>query len=355
MAFLPRWPVHHGPTRASRGVIAIADGVFSSQERTMRDLVVIASPNASAASVGAVLDAHAALGSLYASNRPLSDYSQMATGVRLVTPDGGPVRLAGGRSLPSDGGLPSVVEPRLAYLAAFEPGEPPETALAQADPVLLDWLVERHARGAVIAAAGAAVWRLAQAGLLDGQAVCIEPRLAPAFRQAFPRLAIEAVQPMSPAAPVMTCALLAFERAFVARAFDQAVSPSVGAWLRMRWGDLPDSAGSTPVDPLVGQAQLWIRERFTDRFRIQDLAVSLSVSHQTLIRRFRQVAGVTPREYAQGLRIQAARSMLRETGRTVSEVAALVGYADAPTFRAVFRAHVGHTPAEERAQARRPG
>jgi transcriptional regulator GlxA family with amidase domain len=316
------------------------------------DLVVLAAPNTYVASVGAVLDGHALMGELYASNRPLSDYSRMATRVRVVTRDGGPVALAGGRTMASDGGLIAAAEPRLVYLPAFEVGRGDDIqAVAAEDPALSGWLRERSARGAVLAAAGAAAWRLAQAGLLDGLRVCVEPRLVAAFRRAFPRLELDAVQPMSPAAPVMTCGALALEREFVARAFSQAIAPNVGAWLRMCWGAAGE-AERLAKDPLVAQAQLWIRERFTEAFRIRDLAASLSVSHQTLIRRFRQVAGVTPRDYAQGLRIHAARMMLSDTTRTVAEIAALVGYSDLPTFRAVFREQVGVTPSAFRLAAR---
>jgi AraC-like DNA-binding protein len=44
--------------------------------------------------------------------------------------------------------------------------------------------------------------------------------------------------------------------------------------------------------------------------------------------------------------------MLRETPRTVSEIAALVGYSDLPSFREVFRAREGVTPAGFRARER---
>jgi transcriptional regulator GlxA family with amidase domain len=317
----------------------------------MPELVVAASPNTYLASLGAALDAHALLGALYESNRPLSDYSHMATGVRVLTLDGGPVRLAGGRTLAADGAFPSATDPRLVYLPAFESGGEKVPLVDQAT-VFDDWLRARHARGALIAAAGASVWLLARAGLLDGAPACVEPRMVPAFRQAFPRIEIEPVRTMSPSGPIMTCGALSPEREFVARVFGQAISPDVGDWLHMCWGSAADRTTPALSDPLVARAQLWIRERFTEDFRIQDLATSLSVSHQTLIRRFRQVAGVTPRRYAQGLRMHAAQMMLRDTRRTVAEIAALVGYSDAPTFRAVFQVHVGCTPSAFRLAAR---
>jgi len=94
----------------------------------MPDLVVLASSGTYAASLGWILDAHSVLGELYDSNASLSDYSRMATGLSLLTRDGGPALLAGGRSLPSDGGLGSASAPRLIYLPAFDCGLAARTA-----------------------------------------------------------------------------------------------------------------------------------------------------------------------------------------------------------------------------------
>ncbi|HEY0651036.1 helix-turn-helix domain-containing protein [Phenylobacterium sp.] len=319
----------------------------------MSDLIVVASPHTYLASLGRVLDAHALLAELYDNNPALSVYSRMHTGVKVLTADGAPVSLAGGRTLAADGGLSRNVDARLVYVAAFEAPDAGdvEAALGGSEP-LSNWLREQKDRGAVIAAAGAGVWRLARAGLLAEGVASVEPRLTPAFRRAFPRIRVEGLQGMSTAGDVLTCGAPALEGEFVVRAVAQALSPGVAQWLAMRWGAMAEAGLTVQSDPLVARAQLWIRERFTQSFRIQDLSATLSVSHQTLIRRFRLSTGATPRDYAQGLRIHAAKMMLRETPRTVSEIAALVGYSDLPSFREVFRAREGVTPAGFRARER---
>jgi transcriptional regulator GlxA family with amidase domain len=317
------------------------------------DLIVVAMRHTYLASLGRLLDAHAMLAELYENNPALSAYSRMHTRLKVLTLDGAAVSLAGGRTLASDGGLSGNIDAQLIYLPAFETpdADDVEAALGETEPVSA-WLREQHARGVIIAAAGASVWPLARAGLLGDGQVSIEPRLLLAFRRTFPRLHLDRLHAMSTAGQVMTCAAASLEGEFIARVFARAVSPGVAEWLTMRWGAVGDAGLPAQSDPLVARAQLWIRERFTQSFRIQDLSATLSVSHQTLIRRFRQSTGVTPRDYAQGLRIQAAKMMLRETPRTVSEIAALVGYADLPSFRDVFKAQEGVTPAAFRASAR---
>ncbi|MBV9512086.1 MAG: helix-turn-helix domain-containing protein [Caulobacteraceae bacterium] len=320
----------------------------------MPDIVIYAAPQAYAASLGCVLDAYALITEVHQANMSSSAYPwRMVSRTRILTRDGGPVLLAGGRALAADGGISAELDARLIYLAAFHPGIVEDGhACPPFDPGLNDWLRRQRARGAILAGSGASVWPLAKAGLLDGETVAVEPRFAEAFRRAFPRLKIDPLQAMSTAADVMTCASPALEREFVTRAFARAIAPGVGEWLTLRWGEAVEAGIAVPQDPLVQRAQLWIRERYTTNFRIQDLAASLSVSHATLIRRFRQAMGATPRAYAQGLRIQAACMMLRETPRSVSNIAALVGYSDLPTFREVFRAHLGQAPANYRMAVR---
>jgi len=318
----------------------------------MPDLVVLASSGTYAASLGWILDAHSVLGELYDSNASLSDYSRMATGLSLLTRDGGPALLAGGRSLPSDGGLGSASAPRLIYLPAFDCGplDHLHDALRE-DRRVSDWLRAQHGGGAIVAASGASVWRLAQAGLFVATRAAVEPRLAPAFRRAFPRIDFEPLQGLSASGQVMSCAAASLEREFVLRVIARALSFGVAEWLDMRWGGRAEGGHAQSADPLVSRAELWIREHFTENLRIQDLAAALSVSHQTLTRRFRLALGITPLDYTQKLRVQAAQMMLRETRRTVAEIAALVGYSDLPTFRTVFHEHAGLTPAAFRSRA----
>jgi transcriptional regulator GlxA family with amidase domain len=317
------------------------------------DVIVVAMRHTYLASLGRLVDAHAMLAELYENNPALSAYSRMRTGLKLLTCEGAAVSLAGGRTLASDGRLSGNIDAHLIYLPAFEAPDADDVEAAPDEAEALSaWLRDQHARGVVIAAAGASVWSLARAGLLGDGPVSIEPRLLPAFRRAFPRLRLEGLHAMSTTGQVMTCGVAAVEGEFVSRAFARAFSPGVAEWLTMRWGAVVDVGLPAQSDLLVARAQLWIRERFTQSFRIEDLSATLSVSHQTLIRRFRQSTGATPRDYAQGLRVQAAKMMLRETPRTVSEIANLVGYADLPSFREVFKAQEGVTPAAFRANAR---
>ena len=79
-------------------------------------------------------------------------------------------------------------------------------------------------------------------------------------------------------------------------------------------------------------------------------AEAVRISVRTLQRRL-DTLGVTYRVLVGELRDEEARRLLRQTGLSVSAIAASLGYADATAFSRAFRRQVGQTPKEFR-QAR---
>jgi transcriptional regulator GlxA family with amidase domain len=318
----------------------------------MANLIVAAVRNSYVSSVGAMIDAHARLAEIFAGGDPHDSAARLYTGLQLLTPEGRKLQLAGGRTLAADGGLGDAVEPVLVYLPNFQVEADELPRLAAREARLVRWLAEMAARGVVICASGAGAWPCAAAGLLDERRASIDARHAAAFRRAFPKVRIDPRQAMTTDEPVMTCAADAFEPDLVIRAIDRSLSPGAALWLALRRGG--GEAAEVSSDPLVARAQMLIRERFTHEVRIDQLAAELSVSHQTLIRRFRQSLGRTPKAYVQEQRLIGAAASLRETRRSVAEIAAMLGYSDAPSFRAAFRAYAGMTPSDyRRAHGRR--
>jgi transcriptional regulator GlxA family with amidase domain len=316
---------------------------------------VVSSPSY-VASLGAMIDAHARLGEVFATNPALGDYARMQTQLRLLGAEPGAIALVGGRSFPPDAALPDTRDPRLVFLPSFQLAVPDafEARLPAFAPFHA-WLREQGARGIEIGACGASVFHLAAAGLLDGRTCALSARLVPVMRRLFPRVAVDSDNGICRAGSIWSCSRDTDSAALVARLFAEAYSVAVGRGIAAREPPGP-LAGllSAAADPFVARAQLWIRDRFTRRFRIADLARDLGVSHQSLIRRFRAAGSATPREFVQRTRVDAAAIMLTETRRSVTEIAQLVGYADIPSFRSVFVAATGLTPAAYR-RAHRAG
>lgn len=317
---------------------------------------VVTSPSY-VAPLGAMIDAHARLGEVFATNPALGDYARMQTALRLFAAAGDRIELVGGRRIEPDAPLVGAESPRLVFLPSFQLPDPDAFgARVPAFAALHAWLRARNGEGVEIGACGASVLHLAAAGLLDGRPCAAGPRLVGPLRRLFPRVQVDTDNVIRRAGRLWTCSRDVESPALIARMFADAFSLTLGRSLAAREPPGPQAGPlAAATDPFVARAQLWIRDRFTQRFRIADLARDLGVSHQSLIRRFHAAGSSSPREFVQRTRVDAAMSMLAETRRSVTEIAQLVGYTDVPSFRRVFVATTGVSPNAWRSRHRARG
>ncbi|MEA2296478.1 MAG: hypothetical protein QOE86_4117 [Solirubrobacteraceae bacterium] len=77
---------------------------------------------------------------------------------------------------------------------------------------------------------------------------------------------------------------------------------------------------------------------------VPTLARIAHVSEAHFIRTFRTTFGETPHRYLQRRRVERAMFLLRETGRSVTEICLDVGFVSLGTFSRTFREIVGETP-----------
>lgn len=330
----------------------------------MPTIAVIATPQSYVASMGAMIDAHSRIGDVFVTNAALSDYAQMETRLLLASTIGGEVELCGGRRLAADCRFAELGDPRIIFLPSFRFGsEESFDHLITTHQRFHAWLAEKVAHGSHVAACGASVIHLAASGVLDGQYCSVRLPQRAQLKRHFPHILFDDVHRIAVSGKLMTCSRDAEVPALVARCLGEAFSPSLARGLVEREppgigadvGERVSTDIGTDIvagsrDPLVAQAQLWIRDRFTRTFRIADLSRDLGVSHQSLIRRFREAGGMTPRAFVQRTRVDAASLMLAETNRPIAEIAQLVGYADVPSFRRIFMLETGVSPSEWRRQ-----
>ncbi|MFH8339409.1 helix-turn-helix domain-containing protein [Streptomyces sp. AM6-12] len=81
------------------------------------------------------------------------------------------------------------------------------------------------------------------------------------------------------------------------------------------------------------------------------LARVAHVSPAHFARTFRATFGETPHRYLQRRRVERAMYLLRETGRSVTDIAREVGFASPGTFSRTFRDIVGRSPRAYRKEA----
>ena len=102
------------------------------------------------------------------------------------------------------------------------------------------------------------------------------------------------------------------------------------------------------ADELVAEAQQKIESSYHDAGTIEEMIRDIPSSRRNIVRRFKQVTGITPIEYLQQTRIEAAKKLLEQTSQQMMEVILNSGYNDPKSFRKVFRKTVGMTPSEYR-------
>ena len=95
----------------------------------------------------------------------------------------------------------------------------------------------------------------------------------------------------------------------------------------------------------------WARRHFREEAKLSSLASELSVSPNHLGKVFRNATGITFSDYITGLRLNRACHLLSKTDLPVKIVALDSGFRSVEYFHTVFRAHLGRTPAEYRAEA----
>lgn len=89
------------------------------------------------------------------------------------------------------------------------------------------------------------------------------------------------------------------------------------------------------------------KRRMHEPLRVADLAEAACMSEPTFYRAWRNEFGITPVAYLTRLRIDRAKQLLADRERSVTDVAASVGFGSVSHFIRVYREHVGTTPKQD--------
>lgn len=101
---------------------------------------------------------------------------------------------------------------------------------------------------------------------------------------------------------------------------------------------------SSEAQRLVRQAMAYMHEHYTDPLSRQEIAEYVGLSDDYLTSCFRKELGLTPVAYLNRYRIQQARQLLKNTHKSVTEIALDVGFSGSSYFNRVFRRETGVTP-----------
>jgi AraC-like DNA-binding protein len=101
-------------------------------------------------------------------------------------------------------------------------------------------------------------------------------------------------------------------------------------------------------DPQVGRALVLIHRDISARWTAEELAREVGLSRSAFVERFSELVGLPPIRYLGFWRLQAARQQLRETRRSVAQIAYGIGYGSEEAFSRAFKREFGISPARWR-------
>jgi AraC-like DNA-binding protein len=99
----------------------------------------------------------------------------------------------------------------------------------------------------------------------------------------------------------------------------------------------------------------WLKQRYTEPLRIEDLAEAVHMSPSALHHRFKSVTAMSPLQYQKHLRLHEARRLMFADGVDCAAAGHRVGYESASQFSREYRRLFGAPPRAEIARLREMG
>ena len=103
-------------------------------------------------------------------------------------------------------------------------------------------------------------------------------------------------------------------------------------------------------DQDVRDLKQYLDKNYRKQVKIGELCAQRYTSEQYVCRRFKEVVGISPKQYLMDLRLRKAAEKLRSSQGPVYQVAASCGFTDMNNFSKQFRAAYGCTPGQYREQ-----
>jgi AraC-like DNA-binding protein len=102
----------------------------------------------------------------------------------------------------------------------------------------------------------------------------------------------------------------------------------------------------------IARAVRWIRDHYTESFRVEDVARLSGMSVSAFYRNFQAVTAMSPIQFQKQIRLQEARLLLATHPGDVTGVGSRVGYDSPSQFSREYRRQFGAPPSQDAARLR---
>ncbi|WML51403.1 response regulator [Neobacillus sp. PS3-12] len=104
----------------------------------------------------------------------------------------------------------------------------------------------------------------------------------------------------------------------------------------------------TPVYHSIADIEKYLQDHYDREVKLQEIADVFFLSREYISRKFKQEFGENISDYIVKIRMQKAKSLLKNSELKIYEIANMIGYQDDKYFRKVFKKVEGITPNEFR-------
>lgn len=218
----------------------------------------------------------------------------------------------------------------------------------------INWVQQQYRDGAEVASMCSGVFLLASTGLLEKRTCSTHWSVSEQFRMQHPDIQLKTDKLITDEGGIYTnggaysflhLLLYLIEKYFdrqtavyCAKVFQIDLDRSMQAEFSIFNGH------KKHVDEVVLNAQNYFEDNFTHKISVEDTAQKYNVGRRNFDRRFIKATGLSPLDYLQRIRVEAAKRHFENTRKTVSEVMYEVGYNDPKAFREVFCRITGLSP-----------
>lgn len=234
-----------------------------------------------------------------------------------------------------------------------------------ANSELIEWIGRQYRQGACVASICTGAFLLAAAGLLDGKSCSTHWSAAEQLKQLYPEVKLQTDQLITDEQGIYTnggaYSFLNLILYMVEKYYDRETAIFCAKVFQIEMDRQSQSSfiifngQRSHSDELVRKAQNYIESKLEEKISIEDLAARFAIGRRNFDRRFIKATGNTPAEYAQRVKMEAAKKAFETSRKTVSEVMYEVGYADSKAFREVFRRITGLSPLDYRNRYNKDG
>lgn len=232
---------------------------------------------------------------------------------------------------------------------------------ARRDRDLIRWLRRRAPRVRRVVGLCTGSYVLAEAGLLDNRRATTHWMDCDRMARLYPRVRVEQdpiyVRDGNIYTSAGSTAGLDLVLALVEEDFGRGVALQVAqrmiVFLRRPGGQAQFSAllsAQMAEREPIRDLQTWILEHPGRDLSLEALARQVAMSPRNFFRVFVREVGMTPGRFVERVRVEAARRLLEETSRGVSDVAAACGFGGPETMRLAFRRTLAVSPRRYRSR-----